>query len=102
MGQFGAARAGDNHECKVPLSSGGGTHVGGVIQASGSSNVFVNKKPAVVETDTCICPEGGPNKVLKGSSSVFFGKKPAARKNDLTSHGVGKVIGGSSNVFIGG
>jgi uncharacterized Zn-binding protein involved in type VI secretion len=102
MTQFGAVRNGDNHICSVPLSGAPGVHVGGIIQAQGNSKVFINKMPAVVKDDTCICPEGGPNKVAIGSSSVFFGNKAAARINDTTTHGAGQIASGSSNVFIGG
>lgn len=102
MGQFGAARSGDSHECAVPLSSGTSTHVGGLIQATGTSKVFINNMPAAVQDDTCICPEGGPNKIMIGSTTVFFGNKGAGRVNDLTTHGAGKVAMGSTNVFIGG
>lgn len=98
----GAARTGDNHECKLSLSSGTGIHVGGAITVEGTSKVFINKSLAAVQGDICICPEGGPNKILKGSASVYLGNKAAARVGDQTSHGAGSVLSGSSNVFIGG
>ena len=101
MAIFGAARNNDPHICPQPLKTGG-THVGGNIQATGTSKVFVNQLPAAVEGDICICPEPG-NKISKGSSSVYFGGIPAARVKDVTFHNPGGFIQtGSTNVFIGG
>ncbi|RMG16378.1 MAG: hypothetical protein D6731_06275 [Planctomycetota bacterium] len=74
---------------------------------AGSPNVFVNGLPAMRLGDSGIhmaCCNGNTWIVAKGSSSVFINKKPAARLGDMTSHcgGVGNIIQGSPNVFVGG
>lgn len=77
------------------------------IIVQGSSNVFINGKPAsfignkVEETDCC---GDGIGSLLIGSSSVFINGLPAVRLGDLTKphNGTAKVIKGSDNVFIGG
>lgn len=97
-----AARSNDAHVCPQPLPvPPGGLHVGGVIQAAGAANVFINKIPAAVVGDTCICPEPG-NTIKDGSSSVRIGGKAAARQLDGTTHNAGGMIqSGSPNVYIG-
>jgi uncharacterized Zn-binding protein involved in type VI secretion len=72
----------------------------------GSPDVNINGKPALRVGDPGIhaacC---GPNswKAAAGSSGVFINGKAAHRQNDQTTHcgGVGKLIEGSSDVFIG-
>lgn len=73
---------------------------------SGSPNVNINGKPALRVNDNGIhaacC---GPNTwaALKGSNSVFINGRAAHRLGDATRHcgGVGQLIEGSPNVFIG-
>lgn len=72
---------------------------------NGSTDVFINKLPAVRLDDPGIhmacC---GPNQwqVSKGSSTVYVNKKPLARMGDKTKHcgSSGQLINGSPNVFI--
>lgn len=72
---------------------------------NGSTNVFVNKLPAIRKGDPGIhmacC---GPNSwnVKGGSSSVYVNGKPIARMGDATKHcgNNGVLITGSPNVFI--
>ncbi|GEM_PF-1318491 len=93
-------RLGDSHGCPACTHSVKGPAV------QGSSNVFVNSLPALRVDDRGIhsacC---GPNTWVakKGSDTVFINGKPAHRKNDKTEHcgGEGKLIEGSSNVFVG-
>jgi|GEM_PF-4013042 len=73
----------------------------------GSSNVFINGKPAMRAGDSyapgfCpVCLTSVPSRKLeRGSSSVFINGIPAGRIGDGLSGG-GVIIGGSSNVFIG-
>lgn len=74
---------------------------------AGSPNVNVNMRPALRVQDPGIhaacC---GPNtwNAMKGSSTVFINGKPAHRKDDMTKHcgGIGQLIQGSDNVFVGG
>lgn len=78
--------------------------IGPAVQ--GSPNVFVNSRPAVRVGDMGIhaacC---GPNmwKAVEGSATVFFNGKPAHRMGDKDQHcgGSGKLINGSSNVYVG-
>lgn len=71
---------------------------------NGSTDVFINKLPAIRLDDPGIhmacC---GPNqwKVAKGSPSVYVNGKPLARMGDKTKHcgGNGTLIVGSPNVF---
>jgi len=101
-----AARNNDMHLCPKPITPPPVTpavHGPGMIQASGSSKVFINQLPAAVVGDTCICiPEPG-NTIQQGSSTVYFGSQQAARQLDPTSHFAGGTIQtGSPNVYIGG
>jgi len=74
---------------------------------AGSSDVFVNKKPALRVGDpgvhSACC---GPNtwKAAQGSTTVFFNGIPAHRLGDQTAHcgGSGTLIVGSDNVIVGG
>ena len=73
----------------------------------GSSNVMVNKLPALREGDTGVhmacC---GPNTwtAQAGSSTVFINNKAAHRVGDADKHcgGMGKLTKGSPNVITGG
>ncbi|MGY3094187.1 PAAR domain-containing protein [Pantoea agglomerans] len=71
---------------------------------TGSSNVFINGRSAVMShMSVGDCDEHGPalQRVAKGSSRVYINGLPAARTGDrLTCSGV--ISGGSPNVFIGG
>ncbi len=73
----------------------------------GSPTVFVNGRPAVRKDDhgvhAACC---GPNtwSALNGSSTVFINGRPAHRLGDMDRHcgGIGRMIEGSPNVFVGG
>lgn len=71
---------------------------------TGSSNVFINGRPAVMShMSVGDCDEHGPalQRVAEGSSRVYINGLPAARMGDrLTCSGV--ISGGSTNVIIGG
>ncbi len=90
----------DSHGCPSCTHSVKGPAI------QGSPNVFVNSLPALRVDDMGIhvacC---GPNTWIakKGSDTVFINGKPAHRKKDKTKHcgGEGKLIEGSSNVFVG-
>jgi len=93
-----AARLGDldsGHLCFPPRTG-----------ITGSTNVFINGRPAHRMGDGWnlhCCPKKGchPGVVSGGSSSVFINGLPAARLGDSTGCG-GIIAMGSSNVFIGG
>ncbi|MGE9553172.1 RHS repeat-associated core domain-containing protein [Erwinia amylovora] len=74
----------------------------GVI-ATGSHNVFINGKPAVIATDSMVAcaKDAGAQQMAEGSSRVFINGLPAARIGDQTTCG-GRVMTGSGNVRIGG
>ncbi|GAB2577848.1 PAAR domain-containing protein [Spirosoma areae] len=95
-----AARNGDMHTCTAPLSSGTGTHVGGLISVAGVRTVFINNMQAAAQNDTCVCPDS-PNFIAGGSVRVHINGLPAARSGDLTAHPGGQVSSGSPNVSIG-
>jgi uncharacterized Zn-binding protein involved in type VI secretion len=73
----------------------------------GSPNVNVNTRPAVRVGDMGIhaacC---GPNMwtAKRGSSTVFINGKKAHRMSDMDMHcgGVGQMVEGSNDVFVGG
>lgn len=72
----------------------------------GSSNVFVNSRPALRVDDMGIhAPCCGPNlwKAVEGSATVFINDKAAHRMGDKDRHcgGDGKLVEGSCNVFVG-
>ena len=92
-----AARLGDMHICPK-VEPGPVPHVGGPI-LEGSTDVFINGLPAARVGDAELCV-GPTDKISSGSATVFINGKPAARMGDLCAHG-GKIIIGSSNVFIG-
>lgn len=102
MGQP-AARSTDLHICpKQTPTTPPVTHGPGQVMASGASRVFVNKLPAAVQNDMCICVLEPGNTINQGSATVNFGGQPAARQGDGTSHMPGGMIQqGSPNVFIG-
>lgn len=102
-----AARLGDNAAC--PADAHGCKRCAHRVQGpavSGAPDVFINGKPALRQGDAGIhsacC---GPNTwtASQGSATVFINGRPAARMGDMTTHcgGVGTIIQGSSNVFIG-
>jgi len=101
-----AARNTDTHMCPKAQSPPPAVYVPhgpGIVQASGSSKVFINQLPATVMGDTCVCVTEPGNTVKSGSSTVYFGNKQAARQFDQTTHIPGGFIQtGSANVFIGG
>lgn len=94
-----AARNTDTHVCTMPMESGTGTHVGGIVTVAGLRTVFINKMLAATMNDICVCP-GSPNTITGGSGRVFINGQPAARINDLTAH-MGHIQTGSPNVQIG-
>lgn len=75
-------------------------HVGGPIVGPGMPTVLIEKLPAAVMGDLCVCT-GPPDTIIKGSATVMIGGKPAARMGDTTAHG-GSIVAGSPTVQIGG
>jgi len=73
----------------------------------GSPDVNINARPALRVGDVGIHSSCcGPNvwKASRGSSTVFINGKPAHRLGDANHHcgGIGQLVDGSSNVFVGG
>lgn len=73
---------------------------------SGSPNVFVNKRPALRQSDHGVhaaCCTTNTWVAQAGSSTVFINGKAAHRVGDATSHcgGSGKLAEGSDNVTVG-
>jgi uncharacterized Zn-binding protein involved in type VI secretion len=96
-----AARLTDMHVC--PMVTPGLPpipHVGGPVIGPGVPTVLIEKLPASVIGDSCICV-GPPDTIVKGSASVMIGGKPAARLGDSTAHG-GSIVLGAFTVMIGG
>jgi uncharacterized Zn-binding protein involved in type VI secretion len=75
-------------------------HVGGPVVGPGIPTVLIEKLPAAVIGDSCVCV-GPPDSIVKGSATVMIGGKPAARLGDTTAHG-GSVVLGAMTVMIGG
>jgi uncharacterized Zn-binding protein involved in type VI secretion len=75
-------------------------HVGGPVVGPGMPTVLIEKLPAAVIGDSCVCV-GPPDTIAKGSATVMIGGKPAARMGDATAHG-GSVVLGAMTVIIGG
>lgn len=93
-----AARLTDNHVC--PMVTVLVPHVGGPIVGPGIATVMIEKMPAAVMGDNCVCV-GPPDVIAKGSATVMIGGKPAARLGDSTAHG-GIIVLGAMTVMIGG
>ncbi|MDX2503054.1 MAG: PAAR domain-containing protein [Gammaproteobacteria bacterium] len=93
-----AARLTDNHVC--PMVTVLVPHVGGPIVGPGIPTVMIEKMPAAVMGDNCVCV-GPPDVIAKGSATVMIGGKPAARLGDSTAHG-GSIVLGAMTVMIGG
>ncbi|PKM20947.1 MAG: type VI secretion protein [Gammaproteobacteria bacterium HGW-Gammaproteobacteria-15] len=96
-----AARLTDMHQC--PMQTPGLPpipHVGGPVIGPGVPTVLIEKLPAAVLGDSCVCV-GPPDSIMKGSATVMIGGKPAARLGDTCAHG-GAVIMGAPTVMIGG
>lgn len=96
-----AARLTDMHVC--PMQTPGLPpipHVGGPVVGPGVPTVLIEKLPAAVLGDNCICV-GPPDSIIKGSATVMIGGKPAARLGDNCAHG-GSVVMGAVTVMIGG
>ena len=96
-----AARLTDMHTC--PMQTPGVPpipHVGGPIIGPGVPTVLIEKMPAAVMGDSCVCV-GPPDSIVKGSATVMIGGKPAARMGDTTAHG-GSIVLGAPTVMIGG
>ncbi|ABE56280.1 PAAR [Shewanella denitrificans OS217] len=96
-----AARITDMHVC--PMVTPGLPpipHVGGPIIGPGVPTVLIEKLPASVIGDSCVCV-GPPDTVVKGSATVMISGKPAARLGDSTVHG-GSIVLGAMTVLIGG
>jgi uncharacterized Zn-binding protein involved in type VI secretion len=96
-----AARITDMHTCPMqtpalpPIP-----HVGGPVIGPGVATVLIEKLPAAVLGDSCVCV-GPPDTIAKGSATVMIGNKPAARMGDTTAHG-GSIVIGAPTVMIGG
>lgn len=88
---------GSGHDCHFPPS----------VAIEGSSNIFINDRPAVRKGDAyephgcegCLKPPH-PRRLAKGAPSVRFNDRPAGRLNEPIDCG-GEAIEGSPNVFIG-
>ncbi|GAB59482.1 MULTISPECIES: PAAR domain-containing protein [Rheinheimera] len=96
-----AARLTDMHQC--PMQTPGLPpipHVGGPVVGPGVPTVLIEKLPAAVLGDNCVCV-GPPDSIIKGSATVMIGGKPAARLGDNCAHG-GTVVMGAATVMIGG
>lgn len=93
-----AARLTDMHTC--PMVTGIVPHVGGPVVGPGVPTVLIEKLPAAVVGDSCICV-GPPDTIAKGSATVMVGGKPAARIGDNSAHG-GSILLGAMTVLIGG
>lgn len=96
-----AARFTDMHQC--PMQTPGLPpipHVGGPVVGPGVPTVLIEKLPAAVLGDNCVCV-GPPDSIIKGSATVMIGGKPAARLGDNCAHG-GTVVMGAATVMIGG
>ena len=96
-----AARLTDMHVC--PMQTPGlppVPHVGGPVIGPGVPTVLIEKLPAAVLGDNCVCV-GPPDSLIKGSATVMIGGKPAARLGDNCAHG-GSVVMGAATVMIGG
>jgi uncharacterized Zn-binding protein involved in type VI secretion len=96
-----AARLTDMHQC--PMQTPGLPpipHVGGPVVGPGVPTVLIEKLPAAVLGDNCVCV-GPPDSIIKGSATVMIGGKPAARLGDNCAHG-GAVVMGAATVMIGG
>lgn len=103
----GICRVGDQALC--PADSHGCLKCAHQVQGPatvGSPDVFINGMPALRVGDTGVhagcC---GPNTwtAAQGSSTVFINGLPAVMMGHMTQHcgGVGSMVEGSSNVFIG-
>lgn len=69
---------------------------------TGSPDVFINGKPAVIATNSMVdCSDDGSQQMAEGSSRVFINGLPATRIGDQTTCGA-KVMTGSGDVRIGG
>ncbi|WP_371105799.1 PAAR domain-containing protein [Pseudomonas sp. NBRC 111144] len=71
---------------------------------SGSSNVYINGKPAArAHLDNAECSDhpGGAKTLAQGSDSVYINGQPAARVGDRTVCDA-KISAGSPNVCVGG
>ena len=96
-----AARLTDMHTCPMqtpavpPIP-----HVGGPVVGPGVATVLIEKLPAAVVGDSCVCV-GPPDTIAKGSATVMIGGMPAARMGDTTAHG-GSIVLGAPTVMIGG
>ena len=96
-----AARLTDMHQC--PMQTPGLPpipHVGGPVVGPGVPTVLIEKLPAAVLGDNCVCV-GPPDSIIKGSATVMIGGKPAARLGDNCAQG-GTVVMGAATVMIGG
>jgi uncharacterized Zn-binding protein involved in type VI secretion len=104
----GAARLGDKaqvrhdaHGCPSCPHQGVGPAI------VGSSNVFINGRPAIRVDDLgihAICCGSNVWVAAEGAATVFINGKPVVRSGDRTGHcgGEGKMIEGSDDVIIGG
>jgi uncharacterized Zn-binding protein involved in type VI secretion len=96
-----AARLTDMHACPmVTPAIPPVPHVGGPVVGPGVPTVLIEKLPAAVIGDSCVCV-GPPDAIAKGSATVMIGGKPAARMGDTTAHG-GSIVLGAPTVIIGG
>lgn len=91
------ATIGSMHVC--PMCSGNVPHVGGPVSGPGAPNVLINKKPAALMGDVCICV-GPPDMIAQGAPNVFFNGVPVVCIGDMTAHG-GAIVQGEPNVIIG-
>jgi uncharacterized Zn-binding protein involved in type VI secretion len=94
-----AARQTDDHTCPL-VEPGPKPHVGGPVLPPCCPTVLIESCASARIGDRASC-KAPLDTLAQGSSSVLVGGLPASRKTDGTSHG-GIIIGGASDVFIGG
>jgi len=104
----GAGRVGDRAFCPADAHGCPGCpHSVTGPAVSGSSNVLINGKPALRVGDMGIhaaCCGANNWEAATDSATVLINGLPAHRVGDMTRHcgGVGTLVEGSTNVFIGG
>ena len=104
----GQGRLGDKAQVQQDAHGCPGCPHPGVGPAiAGSTDVFVNGRPALRVDDVgvhAVCCGTNMWQAQQGSATVFINGKAAFRQNDPSRHcgGSGKLIEGSDDVIVGG
>lgn len=81
---------GNMHIC--PKCNGYIAHVQEPLSNSGTPNVFINGKPAILKNNMCVCVDSH-DIIAQGDPTVLINGKPASTQKSMTDYEISVAIG---------